>query len=351
MATTTSSNGSKTYVCTVKCEQQLDTYTVISPGGHKSLTLNTLLARRGGISLPELELVGQVRDAGHGSGRLTLTLAQMQSLVALRDKVSRMGAESSPAPGSTASTPRATTAAARATVEKVEARVAAHEHGRSAEAEVRAVERLQASVATLHGDLWTLEYDIPDDKLDFVANPSGWMWRFGFRRQLSCWVLPAKSLESGLVQEFIESCRQHGVTVDLFRTHPEELGIMQAIAHRRLAAEVRRMHASFLTKLENSCSTYEEARDALDASAKETPGLVSSRDYDVIERNRDNKNRGHLKKAASDIEMAIACARLFDASEEIEDLIKAFRAVAQAENSAFNARVRACGGKPSAARL
>jgi hypothetical protein len=72
------------------------------------------------------------------------------------------------------------------------------------ERRVNQLERISESTEKMY----MLIYDIPDKSDE--PNPSGLLWWFGFRLNLSCWGLPQRGLDSGRVQGLLRHWQQRG---------------------------------------------------------------------------------------------------------------------------------------------
>ena len=197
----------------------------------------------------------------------------------------------------------------------------------------KAIRRGEAIVEKCIGPFFMLIYDIPTDKNKQCPNPSGKLWKHGFRLNLSCWVLPAKELQSATVRQLLALWERESIETHIIEFAESQVEKVKAIAVKKLEDEVRRQHSSLLALIESADKALRETMDDFDA------------DWAAGEAYRDNRVRAAIKKASEGLDAAIACAAIFDDSMQTRDLIEALRAAFDAQREAFNAAMLRKGSK------
>jgi hypothetical protein len=225
---------------------------------------------------------------------------------------------------------------AKATVDEVANRTKARAWGRTPlgadNLHLRGLDNIHKAV---NEQMWDLTYDIPSALNEQVPNPSPVLWRFGFRKELSVWVLPQKSLDSPVIQELLSFWEAHGVKTHLVRYHPDDFQLVRDMAYDALRKEVQRVHASLIERLESASKALDAARAELD---KDSEGKHTTHaDYDRVEKRHDNARRAIINAAAKSLNASIDCARAFDATEAVDDLLQALQHAVRSEALAFNA--------------
>jgi hypothetical protein len=131
------------------------------------------------------------------------------------------------------------------------------------------------------GRVYMLIYDIPSPPApgladtphgkrmkqvaDACPNPSWTLWRFGFRLNLSCWVLPEKSLNAVTVQRLLAHWRQFPeVETHVIEYHPDAVAQIKAIASKKLMEEAGKLCESLMERTLASKMQW----DKLEAEAK-----------------------------------------------------------------------------------
>jgi hypothetical protein len=307
-------------------------YTIASPSGGKSISVDVRAARKAGVTTAELDVLARL---GEAKDTVVLDRDEMLRLVAVRDKL-----------GATQAAPVAATA--NGTAQTVAERSINRSHGSGGSNDEFRLTQLEGAAAKLENEtLYMLIYDIPSALGEECPNPSTTLWRYGFRLNLSCWVLPESSLSRAAVKELLGHWQQFpGVQVHIIPFAPEAQAQILQIARAKLAAEILRVHTSLIERIANASARLEAAKKAL-AEKEAMEGNVSVRDYERASARKDNEVRSILKGSAEALNATIACARLFDDSGETADLITALRQSLIAEQRSFNAQMAAKGGKGS----
>lgn len=236
----------------------------------------------------------------------------------------------------------------------------------------RRVENMQAMADQLSGDLWSLEYDIPEAKVTDCPNPSGWLWAYACRKTLSCWILTDKGLSAPAVQEALELWKANHITVDLIRYHPADQAKVRDRIRQRLAEHIQAIHASLIDRIASAAERLNGVEKVLNQIGLNT-GLqdaelatLTGEDAAIVkaarkiwndcgpkgshaltqaQRTRDNAVRSLLKSIGEDLDHAIECAKQFDETESTKSLFDAARSALAAEKATFNGDMRIRGGK------
>jgi hypothetical protein len=213
-----------------------------------------------------------------------------------------------------------------------------------AEARIR---RLQKIVEKVSNDTYVmLVYDIPTSKNDDCPNPSGTLWRHGFRMNLSCWVLPSKQLDSPRIKRLLAHWQAHKIKVHIVPYAKEAIDQIRAIARENLDEEVRRVHTALITNIDSADRALSSAIKKME---EENTCTNDEQQREVDKRN--NKVRAQFKLAAERLDAAIQCAEVFDESENMEALIVGVREAIRSQQETFNVAMREAGKKVSDAIL
>jgi hypothetical protein len=323
-----------THVCTVTLNGRV--VTVTAPNG-RTCEIDLIRARQLGLTLSQLDLLDKVRNAAGQT--LDLTVADMRMLVALRDKQ-----------GAVKQVQQRTV---HATANGVDQRTRAVGNGsgevNKAEADLK---RLEKAAKTLAGDVYMLIYDIPDALGEVCPNPSGQLWPVGFRLNKSCWVLPQASLDSSTVRELLSHWSNYPtVECHIIPYADRALKQIREIAAEKIRQRVVEIHTSFIKRLDAASERLEKARAELDQVSRETPDVVSQRDYEKLNTTKDNNVRSIIKQSAASLEAALTCARLFDEEENVADLFEGLRQAINSQVLSFNALMAQKHGKRSNVRV
>jgi hypothetical protein len=323
-----------THTCTVTLNGRV--VTVTAPNG-KACSINLIRARQLGLTLSQLDLLDKTRNAAGQT--IDLTVADMKVLVQLRDKQ-----------GAVNQVQQRTVHATANGVDR-RTRMASNGQGEVSRSEAD-LKRLERAAKTLAGDVYMLIYDIPDALSEVCPNPSGQLWPVGFRLNKSCWVLPQASLDSSTVRELLAHWGDHPtVECHIIPYAERALAQIRDIAAEKIRQRIVDIHTRFIKKLDNASRRLEKARAELDQVAKETPDVVSQRDYDKLSALKDSNVRAILKQSAASLEAALTCARLFDAEENVADLFEGLRQAINSQVLSFNALMAQKHGKRSNVRV
>jgi hypothetical protein len=203
------------------------------------------------------------------------------------------------------------------------------------------VQTLKRTVEESGKEYVDLSYDIPTSKNSEVGNPSRMLWKYGFRRQLSCWTMPKHNLEAPEIKDLIAEYEAQGITVDVIVFAEHQMEVVRKIAARKLDEQVRDIHTSLI----NAIITADEAlKKAQEKEAAEKAGTseedTESKSAVVTVARRNQRVRSSLRKAVEDFQNAVHCAELFDQSENLADLFAGIRSAIMAAREAFNAQMR-----------
>jgi hypothetical protein len=229
------------------------------------------------------------------------------------------------------------------TVEKIHGNAAAKFSGNGKDANEAQLDQLQKAADGLeHKKFVLVAYDIHDRA---CPNPAGVFWGYAFPLSESVWAFTTDSLSATAVTEVLAGFAECKVTVDILPQAEETNEAIRNIARRKLAEKLVQLHTSLITRIANAAERLQAARAALDQSSKETLGMVTAKDYEVLDKISDNQVRGIIRGAAEGLEAAITSARLFDAEENVKDLKEALRQAIASEAASFNALMMQKGGK------
>lgn len=326
--TTTSANA-KVWTCGIRYEN--GTLTVTSPGGGKSLTLNVNALREQGMSTEDYSFLNRLTISNGKT--VDLTKEGLDRLVGLRNKL-------------------AARTVAQRTVEVTERRMTPHMTPMSGGAKPKdalgrqqqALERQQEAVNRLSGqEISMLVYDIPSSMNSECPNPSWLLWRYGFRLNLSCWVLPESSLREPEVVELLDHWKQYPeVEVHIVPYAEKALSKIRAIARRKLEQEIMDLRQSFMVRLDNLAATMDDLRQQLAAS--ESSG---EKDWDKLGQKERNQRRAVIREAVECLGSLMSCARIFEEEESLGVVFDAARSLVNAEAKTFNATASREGFKPA----
>jgi hypothetical protein len=159
-----------------------------------------------------------------------------------------------------------------------------------------------------------LVYDIPARTK--VANPSSFLWRFGARINLSCWVIPDKNVAMLPIQ----SWKERGCTVELVRFDERDGATIIRLAREALVKEL----GDLRTKLEEQTLTIR--------SMLPEPGVVPSEER--FKKVGDTASRS-LRSAKKFLATAEECAVTFDLMGEIKPLLEGLHQSVRAKNELY----------------
>jgi flagellar biosynthesis/type III secretory pathway chaperone len=195
--------------------------------------------------------------------------------------------------------------------------------------EEKAREATLASLASLaHNRFVSFSYDIPQP-LNRL-NPSGRMWRYGFRLTLSQWVMPIGQLHR--IKDITDEFDANGVEWFTLEFAESERQKLQDRSVKEISKELAAIHTSLI---ETIGSADEQLRTTLEA----TEVVLTDRERQKKISYRDSRIRAALKNSGERLNNVIQTAILFDEQERTEDLFSALREVIATRNATFNLEV------------
>jgi hypothetical protein len=226
-------------------------------------------------------------------------------------------------------------ATVRTTAARTDSRVGG---GYTEEARVR---RAQAVVAETDQQMYAVTYRIPKELDAECPNPSHIFWHFGFRIDWSGWVFTQRGLNSPAGQEVLTLWKRFpGVEAHVIPYHPDACDQIRAIAREKLREEIVRCHTSLITRIDAAASRLAEAEKELDTAAQGGTRDVSAVDYERIQKLRDSGVSSALSAARKALSACLDCARTFDETGHVSDLLAGLRVAIQAQQAAFDAHRR-----------
>lgn len=231
--------------------------------------------------------------------------------------------------------------------------------------EERRITQLQNVISVYDEDMHQIEYDIPDhvskaeNRANRVDNPSDWFWRFAVRRSLSCWIFPERTYRLPAVQEYLNRAERLGCTITHIRYHPDDVAQVRKWAEKALREELVRLHTALVTNIASADATLASKRAEIDASLQPIVGpmlqaaelatdpMAAQAARENAQKARDSRVRSIIGAACESLENAIKGAELFDQTDTLADLIRAYRESIKATSLAFNQHARQRGIKPA----
>lgn len=159
-----------------------------------------------------------------------------------------------------------------------------------------------------------LVYDIPARTK--VANPSSFLWRFGARINLSCWVIPDRNV----AMLPIAMWKERGCTVELVRFDERDGATIIRLARESLAKELGDLRA----KLEEQTGTIRGMMPA--------PGTIPNEEQ--FKKVGDTASRS-LRSAKKFLASAEECAVTFDLMGDIKPLLDGLHQSVRAKNELY----------------
>lgn len=208
----------------------------------------------------------------------------------------------------------------------------------------RNIGRLQQAVDMLANDGHImLQYDIPDRKKAVCPNPSHILWRYGFRSNLSVWILPQKSLKNPVIEQLLEHWNRNGINYLPLPIHDRAVQMTREVAAEYLREEIRGWHESLIENIGAAADRLGEAKAAV--LADESKGTT---ELERAEDARNNAVRKHIRDAIERLETSIQCAELFDDNgDDTKALIDGLRSAIRSQAESFNAMARMRRIKPA----
>lgn len=327
---TATMTAAKTITFRASCGQ--DTVTIKNVSGEKSLTLNIPRVRSAKLTPDQRSIAVAVCGLMAGE-EIALTRPQMELLVAVREASSvALDTAKATVIDTAAGLDRRTKGSYRST-------------GDADVAEAR-INRAEAVINEVLADKVSMMiYDIPETLNKQCPNPSALLWRYGFRLNKSCWVMPQKSLDSAEVQSLLSHWQSYKIECHVIPYSEEAMGQIRDIARNKLSEEITRVHTALITRIGNASERYEELRRNLMGDH------ATAKAYEDAERAKDNAVRAILKTSAEALDGACACAERFDETMHVSHLIAGLRAAIRAEVATFNEGARVKGAKASTVRV
>lgn len=217
--------------------------------------------------------------------------------------------------------------------------------GRGIDAAEQRIDGLQKTLASVGEQYYMLIYDIPEVRNPDCPNPSSTLWNYGFRLNLSCWVLPESSLNSARVQELLTLWAQYpDVIVHVIPYAERAMAQIRKIARDNLTQEIVRVHTALIKRIGNASDKLNEARQALQQRENEGQQVTAS-DYERAETLAIASYRNTLSMATKALAYSLECAKLFDETESVGPLLEGLRSAIACERESLNTflsvRVRA----------
>lgn len=202
-------------------------------------------------------------------------------------------------------------------------------------------ERVQAAVeATANCGYVMFIYDIPQ-RLN-ALNPSGRMWRHGFRANLSCWIMPAGQVSR--IQDVLQTFTANDISWHIVEYAESARAKIKSMAQEEIRKETARIHKSLLDTMEAATKQFDDARKASEeaiGNPQRASDLLSGRDLEKKASYRESRIRAALKSAGENLNKAIESAILFDEQESLDDLFISLRQTIASKNEAFYAECAA----------
>ncbi len=222
---------------------------------------------------------------------------------------------------------------------------------------------MDESIKKMKKGIRVLETFIPSGLNDVCPSPCKTLYGLGFvHNDGSCWLVPEemvthsdflalralwKSWELGTPLWLEKTAKDplvdktKGVRHHLFRYHPDDLELVQALAWERLQERVVAIGVSLIDKLE----TASKALDKAEASARDAEGNMTERAQHDTEKAHMTRLRTLLKASADDLEGSIKAAENFDATEALSELFTSLRKAITSEQKSLAAMAEAFNAK------
>lgn len=210
------------------------------------------------------------------------------------------------------------------------------------------IESLEKLAGIYDQDFWTVEYDIPEvvskhaDHDLRVNNPSGWFWRHGLRKSLSCWFFPNESFDHPDVAAWLADARQKGCQIIALKIARDQVETIRALALKELRTFLIGLHTGLIQSIANADAKMVKAKEALLLPCEDQTETKTEQQIDTL---RHSAVRTMIANAAKNLDMAIQCAEKFDMTENVADLLNALRNAVRANAISFNMIAREKGIK------
>jgi hypothetical protein len=212
-------------------------------------------------------------------------------------------------------------------------------HGTGELSEERNITRLEKSVELLKGEIFNLIYDIPTVKNEVCPNPSHILWHYGFRLNLSCWVLPKKSMEAPRIRKLLAHWREHNIETFIIPFAEYAVAQIRQIAVDKLQAEIIRAHTSLIERIDAASQRLREAEIEMDKREQQNKESVSWKERELADKARHNQVRAIIRQANDNMLACLDCARAFDETEKVRDLLNALRKAVETQALLFNSNI------------
>lgn len=193
------------------------------------------------------------------------------------------------------------------------------------------IKRLESVIEKADGGMWMLIYDIPTEKNEDCPNPSSLLWAYGFRLNLSCWVLPTQSLRSGQVQSLLGWWEANRIETHLIPYAKEAIEQIKKIAQTKIEERITAIRTSLLERILNATDRLNEMRGELDAIRPDV------NEYVRAEQTAEANYRGTIRMAETGFLAVQECARLFEEIDNVSELLKLLRKTIEAEKQGLEA--------------
>ncbi len=196
-------------------------------------------------------------------------------------------------------------------------------------------ERVQAAVtATANSGYVMFIYDIPQ-RLNGL-NPSGRMWRHGFRANLSCWIMPAGQVSR--IQDILQVFTENDISWHIVEYAESARAKIKEMAQEEIRKETARIHGSLIETIDSATKQFNEFQSAAQAALNDPQNmtdLATPKEMEKKARYRESRIRAAIKTAGENLNKAVESAILFDETESLDDLFRALRQAISARTEAF----------------
>ncbi len=213
--------------------------------------------------------------------------------------------------------------------------------------------RRQRVVEILSGEVYSVNYYIPDQLKNVVRNPSYIFRKYAYRLDGSNWVFSAKGLETRKVKEwmaFVDQMNPLTEETDIVQPHggsvtirvevtaeywvvqytKEQRNVMREKAVRRLSQQLIKCHTSLITRMDKAAKAVAKAREKLGDKA-------SHNAQTEVEQKHATRLRAVVTDACVSFEMALRGAEIYDDTGSLDAMFEAVRAVVASNAGGINA--------------
>lgn len=219
---------------------------------------------------------------------------------------------------------------------------------------------LQAAERNCHivdQQFYMLIYDIPTIHNDEVPNPSWLLWKYGFRLNLSCWVLPESSMKRQVIKNLRNYWDAQPTKFEKIKGRMKAQRVkhyvipyaesaradIMAIAQEKLMEEIDRANEALQDRMAAAEKRYKDAEKALEARAVKYGRKLTATEVDGIEYQKRLNCQAALRDAKQALDSCMECVCLFEMGEckEIKQLIEALQSGIKANEATIKAMVAA----------